>query len=176
MRGMIHVYTGDGKGKTTAAFGLAARCVGHGRRVLFVQFLKGGGAESGEITAGKRQLLGMEVMRFKEVHPLFDPAVDPKILAETVRKDFAKAERLILQGDFDLVILDEINNCTAQGLLPVDALLTLMESKPQNIEMVLTGRGADSRVLEKADYVTEMKKIKHPAETSGLPAREGIEY
>jgi len=176
MRGMIHVYTGDGKGKTTAAFGLAARCVGHGRRVLFVQFLKGGGAESGGITAGKRQLLGMEVMRFKEVHPLFDPAVDPKILAETVRKDFAKAERLILQGDFDLVILDEINNCTAQGLLPVDALLTLMESKPQNIEMVLTGRGAASRVLEKADYVTEMKKIKHPAETSGLPAREGIEY
>lgn len=176
MSGMIHVYTGDGKGKTTAAFGLAARALGHRKRVLFAQFLKGGGAESGEIMTGKRQLLNMEIMRFQEVHPLFDPAADPKALAAAVQKDFAQVQRLILQGDFDMVVLDEINNCAAQGFLPLDSLLDLIENKPEGLELVLTGRGADPRVIAKADYVTEMKKVKHPAETQGAPAREGIEY
>jgi cob(I)alamin adenosyltransferase len=176
MRGMIHVYTGDGKGKTTAAFGLAARAAGHGKRVLFTQFLKGGGPESGEIQSGKRQLLNMEIMRFQQIHPMFDPTVDPHVLADTVEKDFDQVTRLILGGEFDMVILDEINNCVSQKFLPGESLVSLIESKPEELELVLTGRGADPKVIEMADYVTEMKMIKHPAETEGAPARKGIEY
>lgn len=176
MRGMIHIYTGDGKGKTTAAFGLAARAVGHGKRVLFAQFLKGGGPDSGEILAGKRQLLNMETMRFAEIHPLFDPSGDAATLPQTVQKDFDQIRQIILKGEFDLVVLDEILNCTAQELLPVQSLLDLLESKPDSVELVLTGRGADPRLIGKADYVTEMKKIKHPFETEGTPARKGIEF
>jgi cob(I)alamin adenosyltransferase len=176
MPGMIHIYTGDGKGKTTAAFGLAARCEGHGKRVLFAQFLKGGGADSGEILTGKKNLINMRVMRFKQVHPLFDPKVDLEALSETVRKDFEEVKRLVMQGDFDLVVLDEINNCASQNLLPLESLLDLIEKKPGNMELVLTGRGADPRLIEKADYVTEMKEIKHPATRGGVPARKGIEY
>lgn len=176
MRGMIHVYTGDGKGKTTAAFGLAARAIGHGKRVLVAQFLKGGGTESGEVLAGKRQLLNMEVMRFDQVHPLFDPSVDTKTLADTVRKDFARVAQIIKQSDFDMVVLDEINNCVAQGLLPAQSLIALLDEKPEEMELVLTGRGADPAVIRKADYVTEMKMVKHPAESQGTPARKGIEY
>ncbi len=173
---MIHIYTGDGKGKTTAAFGLAARCEGHGKRVLFVQFLKGGGADSGEILSGKKNLINMRVMRFKQVHPLFDPKVDLKVLAETIRKDFEEVKRLVLLGDFDLAVLDEINNCVAQNLLPLESLLDLISKKPANVELVLTGREADPRLIEKADYVTDMKAIKHPATGGIIPAREGIEY
>ncbi len=176
MPGMTHIYTGDGKGKTTAAFGLAARCEGHGKRVLFAQFLKGGGADSGEILTGKKNLINMRVMRFKQVHPLFNPEVDLKALTKTVQKDFEEVKRLILQGDFDLAVLDEINNCVAQNLLPLESLLDLIEKKPGNVELVLTGRGADPRLIEKADYVTEMKEIKHPATGGIIPARKGIEY
>lgn len=176
MRGMIHVYTGEGKGKTTAAFGLAARASGHGKRVLFAQFLKGGGPESGEITTGKRQVLNMEVMRFRQVHPLFDPAINLQALTETVRQDFDQVKRLVLEENFDMVVLDEINNCVAQNFIPFESVLELLEAKPPDVELVLTGRGADDRLIQKADYVTEMKKVKHPAETEGTPARKGIEY
>ena len=176
MSGMIHVYTGEGKGKTTAAFGLAARSVGHGKRVLFAQFLKGGGSESGEILCGKRQLLNMEIMRFDQTHPLFDPSIDTNKLAERIQEDLIQVERLIMRGNFDLVILDEINNCISQNFVSTERILELMEKKPEALELVLTGRGAPAEVIGKADYVTEMKLIKHPAETKGTPARKGIEY
>jgi cob(I)alamin adenosyltransferase len=176
MRGMIHVYTGDGKGKTTAAFGLAARAVGHGKRVLFAQFLKGGREDSGELRMGKLSPLHMTVLRFHQVHPRFDPTVKPDELAVQVQKDFEDLKQTILREEYDLVVLDEVDNCVCQGLLPIESLLSLLEEKPVALELVLTGRGADPRVIEKADYVTEMRKIKHPAETSGVPAREGIEY
>ncbi len=176
MEGLIHVYTGDGKGKTTAAFGLGVRAVGHGRRVLFAQFLKGGTPESGEIQVANKFLPGMETLRFSEVHPRFDPNVKVEALAAQVQQDFEEVKRLILSEGFDLVILDEINNCISQDLLPVQFLLDLLNDKPESLEMVLTGRGAHPRVIEKADYVTELRMIKHPAQTSGTQAREGIEY
>jgi len=172
---MIHIYTGDGKGKTTAAFGLAVRAVGHGKKVLFIQFLKGGRKDSGEIRVGKN-LLPMEVIRFQEVHPRFDPMVNLHELSRNVQRDFESVRELVLKGEFDLVVLDEIDNCISQHLLPVESLLSLMDQKPESLELILTGRGADSRVIERADYVTELRKVKHPAETSGTPAREGIEY
>lgn len=176
MRGLIHVYTGDGKGKTTAAVGLAVRAAGRGKRVLLAQFLKGGGEASGEILVADSLLPRVEVHRFEQVHPRFDPSVNVEQLAVQVRRDFEALRMRILQGAFDLVVLDEINNCVSQDLLPVKPLLDLLDDKPEPLEMVLTGRGADPRVIEKADYVTELRKIKHPAETEGAPAREGIEY
>jgi cob(I)alamin adenosyltransferase len=176
VQGLIHIYTGSGKGKTTAAFGLAARAAGHGKRVLFAQFLKGGGPDSGEIIAGKRQLLNMEIMRFQQVHPLFDPSVDLEKLAGRIEEDYAQVERLIMKGNFDMVILDEINNCVSQRLLSVEAILELMENKPEHLELVFTGRDADPKIMERADYVTEMRMVKHPAESNGTPARKGIEY
>ncbi len=176
MRGMIHVYTGNGKGKTTAAFGLATRSAGHGKRVLFAQFLKGGRGESGEILAGRASTLKMKVIRFAEIHPRFDPTVDREELARKVQADFEEVRQEILKDDYDLVVLDEVDNCVSQDLLPIERLLALLEEKPERLELVLTGRGADPRVIERADYVTEMKKIKHPAETEGTPARKGIEF
>ncbi len=176
MEGLVHVYTGDGKGKTTAAFGLAVRAVGHGRRVLFAQFLKGGSHESGEIQVARKFLTGMDILRFSQVHPRFDPTVKLPALAAQVQHDFDEVTRVILAGSFDLVILDEINNCISQSLLPVQSLLDLLNDKPEALEIVLTGRGAHPRVIERADYVTKLKMIKHPAQTSGTQAREGIEY
>jgi len=173
---MIHVYTGNGKGKTTAAFGLATRAAGHGRQVLFAQFLKGGRGESGEILAGHASTLKMTVIRFAEVHPRFDPTVDREELARKVAADFEEVRQEILQDIYDLVVLDEVDNCVSQGLLSVEPLLDLLAEKPERLELVLTGRGADPKVIECADYVTEMKKIKHPAETEGTPARKGIEF
>ncbi|NOY53999.1 MAG: cob(I)yrinic acid a,c-diamide adenosyltransferase [Deltaproteobacteria bacterium] len=176
MRGMIHVYTGNGKGKTTAAFGLASRAVGHGKKVLFVQFLKGGRGVSGEILAVRAASLEMTVIRFPEIHPRFDSNIDRKELARQVCTDFDEVREKILRDTYDLAVLDEVNNCVSQGLLPVERLLGLLEEKPEQLELILTGRGADPRVIERADYVTEMKKIKHPAETEGVPARKGIEF
>lgn len=176
MGGMIHVYTGDSKGKTTAAFGLAARAVGHGKRVLFAQFLKGGGAESGEILAAKSMLLNMEIIRFDQVHPMFGATVDPEALRERVTKDFNQLRRLIKEERYHMVVLDEINNCVAQDFLSLETLLNLLDQKPEVVELVLTGRGADPAVVERADYVTEMKLVKHPAETSGTPPRKGVEF
>ncbi len=173
---MIHVYTGNGKGKTTAAFGLATRAAGHGKRVLFAQFLKGGRGESGEVRAGHASSLKMTVIRFAEVHPRFDPTVDREELARKVQADFGQVWQEIFKDTYDLVVLDEVDNCVSQGLLPLQRLLDLLEEKPERLELVLTGRGADPRVIEKADYVTEMRKIKHPAETEGTPARKGIEF
>ncbi len=176
MGGMIHVYTGESKGKTTAAFGLAVRAVGHGKRVLFVQFLKGGGAESGEILAAKRMLLNMEIIRFDQIHPLFDSTVDTEDLRERVTKDFSQLARLIKDGRYHMVVLDEINNCVAQDFLPLGTLIDFLDQKPEALELVLTGRGANPAVVERADYVTEMKLVKHPAETSGTPPRKGVEF
>ncbi len=176
MRGMIHVYTGNGKGKTTAAFGLAIRAAGHGKKVLFAQFLKGGRGESGEILAGHTCTLKITVIRFPEIHPRFDAKINREELARKVHADFYEVRREILRDVYDLVVLDEVNNCVSQGFLPVEELLALLKEKPARLELVLTGRGADPQVIERADYVTEMKKIKHPAETEGTPAREGIEF
>ncbi|MDX1765303.1 MAG: cob(I)yrinic acid a,c-diamide adenosyltransferase [bacterium] len=176
MKGMIHVYTGDSKGKTTAAFGLAARAVGHGKQVLFVQFLKGGGTESGEILAANGMLPNMQVIRFDQIHPLFDATVDPEALREQVAQDFDHLRRLIKDERYHMVVLDEINNCVAQDFLPLEALLALLDEKPEAVELVVTGRGADPAVVERADYVTEMKLIKHPAETWGTPPRKGVEF
>jgi len=164
---MIHVYTGNGKGKTTAAIGLAIRAIGRGKRVKIVQFMKKGGY--GEIIALKK--LGIDVEQFgrAEFVNRDNPEREDIELAEKALK---RAEELLL--DCDLLILDEINVAIDYNLITLEDVLKLIE-KAKNIELVLTGRYARDEIIDKADYVTEMKEIKHPYRR-GIEGREGIEF
>jgi len=171
-RGYIHVYTGDGKGKTTASFGLAFRAVGNELKVLVIQFMKGP-EMTGERRAAQRLAPGMEVRpmgRDGLLHP-----------ADIMEKDRALATHALDEalsemtgGQWDMLILDEINTACALGLVTVQRVLQLMDLKPDGLELVLTGRGAAEEIVEKADLVTEMKEIKHYY-AKGVKARQGIE-
>lgn len=174
-QGLVHVYTGDAKGKTTAAFGLACRAAGHGLRVLFAQFFKGGVSESGEAGIA-RKVPNLTVQRFDQVHPLFSGGGDEESLKATIRRDFEQVTTLVLSGAYDVVVLDEINNVVAQGWMEMEPLLALIESRPVNVELVLTGRAAPGEIVAAADYVTEMRMVKHPFRDAGIAARKGIEY
>lgn len=176
-KGLIHVYTGDAKGKTTAAIGLAVRALGRGLKVLVVQFLKGGDEPSGEmkLLAG---IPGSELLRFPDQrHPIFyrEGECDIEKLKESIREGFALVSGKVRSGGYDLVVVDEINNCVKEGWLAEDDLLALMKEKPRHVELVLTGRGATPEIIKLADYATEMRLIKHPAE-NGVKSRSGVEY
>jgi len=168
--GMVHVYTGNGKGKTTAALGLAIRARGRGLKVLVVQFMKGN-VEYGELSSLRD--LGIEVVQFgrPDFVDRHDPdPVDIRMAGEGL--DFA-SER-IQSGKYDMVVLDEMNVAAAWKLVPVEAVLKVLEERPANIEIVLTGRYAPDELIEAADLVTEMVEVKHYFR-KGVQARDGIE-
>jgi len=171
-RGLVQVYTGDGKGKTTAALGLALRAAGYGLRVHIVQFLKGW-EHYGEL-AGVKLLPSVTLRQFGR-----SGFVNPKRPLpqdyDLARAALADVRAAMLSGEVDIVILDEVNNALELGLLPVEAVLALLDERPANVELVLTGRGAPAAIRERADLVTEMQAVKHPYD-SGLVARKGIEY
>lgn len=171
-RGLIQVYTGNGKGKTTAALGLALRAVGHGLKVLIVQFMKGS-VNYGEKESARKlspyltiKKMGRETFVSKS-HP--DP-VDFR----NAQEGFSLAREAIKNEEFDIVVLDEINLAIDYGLIPLSNLLQLIDSKPKTVELILTGRNAKPEILEKADLVTEMVERKHYYH-KGVPARQGIE-
>jgi cob(I)alamin adenosyltransferase len=170
--GMIQVYTGDGKGKTTAALGLALRAIGHGRKVFMIQFMKGE-ERTGELIAAEKlaPLLTIKPMGRKGFVNQDNPNPEDKLLA---KKALDYAKELILSQAYDIIILDEVNVAVAFGLLPVGAVLELINLKPKALELVLTGRFADPKILEKADLVTEMKNQKHYFE-KGVSDRVSIE-
>ena len=170
MKGYIQVYTGNGKGKTTAALGLAIRAAGAGLKVFIAQFIKMG--EYSEIKALKRfkDLITMEQFgtgRFIKGKP---SASD----IEGARKGIEKIKAAFTSGQYNVVIMEEANVAAKLGLLSVENLLKIMDEKPKDVELVITGRGADSRIIEKADLVTEMKEVKHYFQ-KGVKARTGIE-
>ena len=170
--GYIHVYTGDGKGKTTASFGLALRAVGNGLKVLVIQFMKGP-EMTGERHAALQLAPDMEVRpmgRDGLLHP-GDVMDEDRILAE---KALEAAGSEMTDHWWDMLVLDEINTACALGLLTVDGVLRLMDLKPDGLELIFTGRGAPEEVIEKADLVTEMREIKHYY-AKGVKARKGIE-
>ncbi len=172
MSGLIHIYCGDGKGKTTAAMGLAARCAGSGRKVLLVQFLKDG--KSSEF-ASLAHVPGIEVIPQTRTFG-FSWTLTPEEKAEAgVYYTGLLEEAFRKSGTFDLLILDEILGACSTGMVDEARLLALLERKPDALEVVLTGRGPSQALQDKADYVTEMKMVKHPFE-KGVPAREGIEF
>ena len=167
-KGMIQVYTGNGKGKTTAALGLALRAVGHGRKVVIIQFLKGqelsGERVSAKLLAPLLKIIPMGRHGFiNTVNP------DPRD-KELARKALEYAKDLMRKNACDILILDEINVAVAYNLILVEELLEVMDSKPETMELILTGRNALPKVLEKADLVTEMKNLKHYYD-KGIPDR-----
>jgi len=171
MKGMIHVYTGDGKGKTTAALGLALRAYGAGLRVVIFQFVKG--QIYNEIKAIREFLPAIIIKQFgRKCFIRSEPELEDIRLAQEGLKE---AKRAVADGQYDLIILDEANIAIYFKLFTADELLELIHSKPEGVELVITGRKADPKILAAADLVTEMKEIKHYYQ-KGIPARPGIEY
>ncbi len=171
-QGHIQVYTGNGKGKTTAALGLGFRAVGRGLRVCMVQFIKGGG-QYGEHLAAERLFPELSIHQTGRDGWIFRDRLDPEDIR--IAREALELARIALVGEaYDLVILDEINGAAWFGLIDVDDILGLMALKPPRVELVLTGRGADERVVAAADLVTEMCEVKHYY-AQGVQARMGIE-
>lgn len=167
--GLVHVYTGDGKGKTTAALGLAMRAVGQGIKVAFIQFIKG--KACGEHFFVK-QYKPFEIVQISSGDSF---KKSKEQLSQEAQQTLAYAEQEISSGKYDLVVLDEIFVAINQGLITTKQVSELLDSKPTSIELVLTGRNAPPEIAHRADLVTEMLMIKHPF-TEGTGARRGIEY
>ena len=170
--GLIQVYTGDGKGKTTAALGQAARAAGHGFKVYIAQFMKGW-VENGEPrTVAQHPNVTLKQFGRRSFVDQNDPhPVDVRLAQEALEQ----ATNAVTSGLYDLVILDEANVALRWRLIRLDDLLLLLDSKPQGVEIILTGRYAHPEVIARADLVTEMWTVKHPYQ-SGIAARKGIDY
>jgi cob(I)alamin adenosyltransferase len=171
-RGTVQVYTGDGKGKTTASLGLALRSVGHGLTVYMLQFMKGS-PNYGELTSAAK-LPGFTIVQSgrDEFVDRENPAqVDIDMAAEGLEK----ARAAVTSGDYDVVILDEANVALDFGLISLEDVLSLIEARPRHVELVLTGRSAHPEVVKAADLVSEVLNIRHHYD-AGVEAREGIEF
>ena len=170
-KGLTQVYTGDGKGKTTSAFGLAMRACGRGIPVFIIQFMKTN--DTGEFAIAQK-LENIEIYTFGA-----DGFVDrnnvSKIDIELAGKALEKAFEILENNDNCILILDEINNALSFNLISLDDCLALIDKKGNTVELILTGRNAPGELIEKADLVTEMKEIKHPWQHN-IPARKGIEW
>lgn len=172
MPGLIHIYCGGGKGKTTAALGLALRAAGSGKEVLLLQFLKDG--KSSEFAA-LSQVDNVQVIPQTRTFG-FSWTLSDEEKAEAKAYYSSLLETAFSQaGAFGLLVLDEAVGACAAGMIDESRLLELMRQKPEELELVLTGRGPSQALLDAADYVTEMRKVKHPYER-GIAARLGIEY
>lgn len=172
VRGCVQVFTGEGKGKTTAALGTVVRALGHGLKVCVVVFMKGDYPYGEWETLGK--LPGITIAQFGFRHFTDPNNVKPEE-REQGAQALACARKAVLSGEYDLVVLDEANVATAWKVIAAEDLVSLIKEKPEAVELIVTGRYADSRLIELADLVTECRKVKHPYD-KGLTSREGIEY
>jgi cob(I)alamin adenosyltransferase len=170
-KGRIIVNTGDGKGKTTAAFGTALRAAGHGQRVAIVQFIKGTW-NYGEVSA-LESCPSIEIRRIGSGFTWL--AAEPTIPRALAREAWGLSCELAASDRYDLLILDELNYAVTEGFVSVDEILDLLETKPSRLSLIITGRDAAPELVEAADTVTEMRAVKH-AFDDGVPARKGIEY
>jgi cob(I)alamin adenosyltransferase len=170
-KGFVHVYTGDGKGKTTAAIGLGVRAAGAGLKVIMIQFMKG--RRYSEIDSIEK------IPNFTVVQYGRDEFVSKEkpeqIDIDLAKKGFEHAKKVTKEGKHDLVILDEINVAVDYNLISLKDLLKLVDEKPEKVELVLTGRYASPELVKSADLVTEMLEIKHPYQ-KGVLARKGIDH
>ena len=171
MKGFVHLYTGNGKGKTTAAFGLALRACGAGLTVFFGQFIKG--QKYHENIATQKYLKNIEIKQYG-----LDCFIINKPTTEDInaaKKGLAEMKKIILDGKYDVVVMDEVTIALHYKLFTLKKLLRIIENRPKNVELVLTGRYAPTEIIEVADLVTEMKEVKHYYQ-QGIKARKGIEY
>jgi cob(I)alamin adenosyltransferase len=172
--GLIIVYTGDGKGKTTAAVGLAVRAAGYKRKVLFLQFIK-------EWFTGEKET-------FKSLEPyitfvqmgqgfigIWGDRKDRAVHDNAAVEAFAFAREKVQSKEYDVIVLDEINVAVKEGLIKIEDVLEMVKGRPEELDIVLTGRGADEKLIEIADLVTEMKEIKHPFQ-KGILAKRSIDF
>jgi cob(I)alamin adenosyltransferase len=171
-KGLVQIYTGNGKGKTTAAFGQALRALGQGYRVCVVQFMKG--RKYGEFLAAEKylpnltiHLSGLDSFVMRE-----NPA---PLDIELARQGLDLARRVIASGDYDMIILDELNVAADFKLIPLDEVIALIKSKPARLDLILTGRYAPEEVIALADTVSEIQEIRHHY-AAGIKDRAGIEY
>ena len=170
-KGYVHIYTGPGKGKTTAALGLGLRAAGAGLKVHIIQFMKGRRySEINTIDKIPNMTIsqhGRDVFVFKEKPEQID--------VDLARKGFEFAKKIVKDGKYDMIILDEINVAVDYNLIPVEEVLKFIIEKPEKLELVLTGRYAHPEIIKIADLVTEMLEIKHPYH-NGLKARKGVDF
>ncbi len=170
-KGYVQVYTGDGKGKTTAALGLAFRALGNGFRVYMGQFMKG--QSYGELKLARK--FGDQFVIEQYGKPTFvhvERATEEDI--QLAQNGLARLKDAIMSGDYDIVIMDEVNVALFFGLITIEEVLEILDNKPTHVEVICTGRNAPEALIDRADLVTEMKEIKHYY-TQGVPARKGIE-
>lgn len=173
-QGLTHIYTGDGKGKTTAAIGLATRALGHGMKVCYCSFHKDP-EKYGYTEMQSLRKLGATVYNFAKGHPHLNKKLDGNVIANEIVEAITALPKILEDGRFDLLILDEILISVRDNYLEEGTLLKFIRNKPEELELVMTGRDATQPVIELADYVSEVKKIKHPYD-NGIYSREGIEY
>ena len=171
-KGLVQVYTGNGKGKTTAAFGLALRAIGRGLKVYIIQFIKGG-FDYGELYIVDK-LPNFTLKAFGRGKFITEKPAGKEDV-ELAEEALALAEEVVKSGEYDIVILDEINVALDLKLIETGRVLELIKNKPKHVELILTGRYAPNEIIEAADLVTEMKEVKHPF-NKGYQARKGIEY
>jgi cob(I)alamin adenosyltransferase len=171
-KGLVQVYTGEGKGKTSAAWGLALRALGNGLKVYMILFIKGGFG-SGEMKfADKLENFTVKAFgRGKFITSKPAPKEDVRLAEEALKH----AREVVQSGEYDVVVLDEINVALSLELIKLEDVLELLKSKPEHVELVLTGRYVHPKIVEVADLVTEMREVKHPFR-KGVAARKGIEY
>jgi len=174
-KGCIQVYTGNGKGKTTAAVGQGVRAAGRGLKVYMVQFLKG--SDSGELHSLKKLEPEFKVFRFERPRGFFWTLSDEEKLElkKDIEKGFEFCKQVVQNRECDILIIDEMMGVLGNKLLEISQVVEFLKSKPENMEIILTGRNVPQEILEIADLVTEMKDIKHYF-NNGVPARKGIEF
>ena len=174
-KGFLQIYTGDGKGKTTAAVGIAVRAAGDGLKVIMVQFLKGGA--TGELNSAKLLAPNFVIKRFEKPRGFFWTLNEEE--KSELKKEIGEAydfcSSSLKEHGCDILILDEVMGALNNKLISIEQINDLISFKPDNMELILTGRNAPQSIIDKADLVTEMKQVKHYFE-QGVSARKGIEY
>lgn len=172
LAGLVQIFTGDGKGKTSAALGTVVRALGRGLRVCIVVFMKGDYPYSE--WKFLQDIPGVAIARFG-----FTSFTDPNNVKpeekEQARKALDYAHEAMLSGEYDMVVMDEVNVASGWGLIEVDDVINMVQERPSSVELILTGRSADERLIDIADMVTECRKVKHPYD-KGILARRGIDY
>ena len=175
-KGLVIIFTGNGKGKTTAALGMALRAAGHGMKTCFIQFIKSSAMAYGELDGANMLQGSLEVIPlgkgFMNLGKEVEPTPEDIALA---RDTFQAALKKVISRDYDIVVLDEFTYMVNFGLLPVEEILSLVDEKPKKLHLVITGRNAHPRLIERADLVTEMQESKHPFR-DGIKAQRGVEF